>query len=205
MKTFLKLFLLITFFTTALATQEAADPTHELIALLNKTNTLTANFTQKIYDENGSVIDQSKGKLMLAKPDFFRWDVTKPMKQLVVSNAKQVWIYDPDLEQVIIKPVDQAISAAPLAILSGSTSALTKDFKVTKIKEGYQLASKAEDLSFKTIQLSFKQDRITAMILFDNLGQKTELQFSNLSMNPVLPKGTFEFVPPKGVDVIDSR
>jgi outer membrane lipoprotein carrier protein len=142
---------------------------------------------------------------MLAKPDLFRWEVTKPAKQLVISNSHQIWIYDPDLAQVIIKPVDKAINAAPLAILSGSTEALTQDFHISKIKEGYQLASQVADLNFQTIQLHFKQDHISAMILFDNLGQKTELKFSNLSLNPILAKNTFEFISPKGVDVIDTR
>jgi outer membrane lipoprotein carrier protein len=205
MKNFSLLLPLILFFSTALAGPDASRSAETLISLLNQTSRLSADFTQKIYDESGHLIDQSSGKLSLAKPDRFRWEVLKPMKQLVVSNSHQIWIYDPDLAQVIIKPVDKAVNAAPLAILSGATEALTKDFKINRIKEGYQLTSQVEDLNFDRIQLWFKDGKISAMILFDNLGQKTELIFSNLSLNPILSKETFEFVSPKGVDVIDTR
>ena len=204
MKIFLTLFTLLLFSFTAFAAEKNLDATQALISLLNKTHSLSSDFTQNIYDETGHLIDHSSGTLKLAKPNLFRWEVQKPMTQLVVSNSQQVWVYDPDLQQVIIKPVDHTLSVTPLSILSGSSDVLSKNFKITKTKAGYQLISKAEDLNFNTIDLGFAQDHISSMTLFDNLGQKTELVFSHLVSNPVFPPHTFDFKPPKGIDIVDA-
>jgi outer membrane lipoprotein carrier protein len=42
------------------------------------------------------------------------------------------------------------------------------------------------------------------MILKDSLGQQTTINFSNVKLNPTLSANAFNFVPPKGTDVIDQ-
>ena len=49
----------------------------------------------------------------------FRWNVDKPYKQLLVGDGDRVWIYDPDLNQVISRKSDKALGSTPAALLSG--------------------------------------------------------------------------------------
>ncbi len=181
---------------------ENSNATQELIKLLQNTRTMQADFVQKIYDENGSVIDTSNGTLVLSKPNKFRWQVVNPMNQLVVSNGSKIWTYDADLAQVVIKPVNQAIAATPLAILSGSTEALGKGYVITKQGDSYKLVVKQQETNFTTIILKFSNGAISGMTLFDNLGQKTQLEFTEVKINLPVKTSDFQFTPPKGVDVI---
>ncbi len=182
----------------------AATPTQQLAQLLQNTSTLQANFVQKIYDESGTVIDQSSGQFILARPNQFRWQVLKPMNQLVVSNGQKIWTYDADLEQVVVKSVGKAIAATPLAILSGDTNALIKDFIITGRGNVYYLHAKQSDTNFTDINLYFSNNTIVGMTLFDNLGQKTELHFTQLKTNVAVTASDFVFVPPQGVDVVQG-
>ena len=40
------------------------------------------------------------------------------------------------------------------------------------------------------------------MVLYDNFGQTTSLNFLQMERNPSLDAGLFRFVPPKGADVV---
>jgi outer membrane lipoprotein carrier protein len=42
------------------------------------------------------------------------------------------------------------------------------------------------------------------MILQDSLGQTTTVRFNNVQVNAAIPASTFNFVPPKGTDIIDQ-
>jgi outer membrane lipoprotein-sorting protein len=43
------------------------------------------------------------------------------------------------------------------------------------------------------------------MVLFDNLGQTSELHFSEVLRDKIFDESLFEFIPPVGIDVIDTR
>ena len=43
------------------------------------------------------------------------------------------------------------------------------------------------------------------MAFTDLLGQSTEIVFANWQRNPAFASGTFNYVPPKGVDVVGGE
>ena len=43
---------------------------------------------------------ESSGKFYFARPDRMRWDYLEGQRQVVVGDGNNVWIYQPDLEQV---------------------------------------------------------------------------------------------------------
>ena len=56
----------------------------------------TLYFTQRVYDKKGAVIQNSSGLLYLSRPGKFRWVYMNPEPQEIVSDGKNVWIYDED-------------------------------------------------------------------------------------------------------------
>ena len=50
--------------------------------------------------------------------------------------------------------------------------------------------------------MGFAGGQLKAMVLHDNFGQTTSLQFGQIERNPALDAGLFRFVPPKGADVV---
>lgn len=176
----------------------------DLINIFKPINTIQGSFTQVIKDQNGQIISNSKGKFILQRPNHFRWEVLTPLKQLMIANGKTLWLYQPDLEQVTESPISKKIGQTPLAILSGSTKALTEHYQVSKKGHTFILIPKTNTTAFHRIELTLNGCKITQMILLDSFSQRTILTFTDLLLNKNVSPKTFEFVVPKGVDVIKN-
>ena len=61
--------------------------------------------------------NRSSGKVAVSAPRLFRWEYVKPYPQLIVADGKKVWVYDPDLQQVSVRPQGEEEQNSPLAVL----------------------------------------------------------------------------------------
>ena len=68
-----------------------------------------------------------------------------------------------------------------------------------------RLIPKQKDTGFKEIRLGFGPKHLQGMELVDGFDQVTRLVFSNVKSGESLPKDSFRFVPPEGVDVVGDR
>ncbi|MDH5790388.1 MAG: outer-membrane lipoprotein carrier protein LolA, partial [Nitrospinota bacterium] len=62
---------------------------------------------------------------------------------------------------------------------------------------------KAQNLSKMVLLADKKNYQIVGSRVYDNLGNKTEMLFSNTRINPNLENILFQFKVPKGVEIID--
>ena len=81
---------------------------------------LETDFVQSVFDADSQLIESSSGHMLMQKPGRFRWDYRQPYEQLIVADGDRIWHYDSDLEQVTVRRLDRALSATPLALLSGA-------------------------------------------------------------------------------------
>jgi len=170
---------------------------------------LDAGFRQVVLDANGRVAQRSAGHMAMAKPARFRWDYTEPSPQTIVADGKRLWVYDPGLEQVTVKPLDNALGSTPLALLSG-VAPIDQAFSVGKVQriqglDWYTLTPKSSDSDFQSLRIGFGDGELAAIELLDKLGGRTRLDFIGLKHNPALDAAEFVFTPPAGVDVIGDR
>jgi outer membrane lipoprotein carrier protein len=187
--------------TTALAT-----PATEVEKYLSGLATWSADFTQTIDDGHGNVMRSAAGKLYLQKPGKFRWDYSQPSEQLILTDGKQIWFYDKDLQQANVRDMDASLSSTPAVLLSGSGS-VSDQFDVTALPasgglEWYQLIPKHPDTDFQLVRIGFNKGELASMFLADKLNQVTQLTFTNPKRNARFAPDLFSFVPPPGVDVI---
>lgn len=187
----------------------AATPAAALTQLLSTTQTMQADFTQTINDSKGKLTEQSAGHMALQRPGKFRWEVTKPIAQLVVANNIRLWIYDPELEQVTIRLLNKEIDNTPAMLLSNSDIAIEKNFKVQTIKNAaalqwFVLLPKNHDSMLAFIKMGFSHGQIREIDLQDHLGHNTVIEFYNVALNHPLPSALFYFTPPAHTDVIDE-
>jgi len=129
---------------------------------------------------------------------------------VVVSDGKTLWLYDPDLEQVTVKPLDQVLANTPALLLGVDLPALKKEFQVSPLAtsdglEWFELLPRNEESVFRQVLIGFRGEMLERMELFDHLGQSTQLQFSGVEVNPNLDAARFHFTPPPGVDVIGAE
>ncbi|QCU72570.1 outer membrane lipoprotein chaperone LolA [Luteimonas yindakuii] len=169
---------------------------------------LDGQFAQRVFDGNGRVKESSSGRVALSAPRLFRWEYVKPYPQLIVADGRRVWVFDPDLEQVTVRPQGPEEQNSPLATLI-EPGRLDRDFDVSEEAapvDGLHWMTltpkRDQDASFQSARLGFDATALVRMEVVDALGQRTEIAFSGWRKNPRFAADTFRYTPPAGVDVI---
>ena len=183
----------------------AADAAQRLQAALKNLDNVSAEFKQTLLDEDKNIVQQSRGTLALQRPGKFAWIYTEPFEQRIIGDGEELWIYDVELEQVTVKPMDAGISNAPIMILMKQTD-VTQQFDVSEVGQRkflywVELLPHAGDLEYSSIFIGLEDDSVRAMELQDQFGQSTQIVFENMRVGVVHNPATFKFVPPEGVDV----
>lgn len=184
----------------------AATAVEQLHDFLQATRTLRADFTQNVLTKGGRKPQLSSGTVAVSRPGKLRWEILKPYPQLIVGDGQKIWIHDPELQQVTVRKVGQALGSTPAALLAGSNE-LEKNFSLREAGQSdgvnwVEATPKATDSGFEKIRIGFAGGELKAMELFDSFGQTTQVNFSRIERNPALPASAFRFTPPAGTDVV---
>lgn len=184
-----------------------ADAVDALREFTREVRTARAAFTQVVTSPDGAKKKTSSGSFEFARPNRFRFAYAKPYEQLIVGDGDKVWLYDVDLQQVTVRPMDQALGATPAALLAGSN--LEKDFelKAQPSAQGIDWVqatprNRNESIGFQSLRVGFRGKVLAAIELVDSFGQRSQLTFSEVATNGAPAADTFRFTPPKGVDVL---
>lgn len=202
----INIFMLLLLATSTYAENKTED---HLTRFLDNMQTLQANFKQTLVDDQGIELESSSGVVFLKRPNKFRWDYKHPYLQTIVTNGEVLWFYDEDLEQVTIREVSSSIESTPVAIL-GSYEDIDKQFIIIDLEniEGFdwvELTPRDIESQYDSVRLGFDREKLGMMVMFDNLGQVTRIDFTEEIINKKLDNHTFDFEPPEGIDVIDDR
>lgn len=196
-------------FGAALPSAVAATSVQLLEQWLQQTKSGSAQFTQTVSNPKGPAQAPASGQFAFERPDRFRWDYAKPYRQVIVSDGKQLWTYDHDLDQVTITPVTQAFKGTPAAIFAGTD--LTKLFALQAQPDAeglqwVQATPKSKDGNFDWIRIGLRTTaqgpEVAELQLRDAFGQISTMRFTAIARNPVLAADSFRFTPPKGASVI---
>lgn len=190
----------------AAAAAPATDGAARLEKMLAEAKTVQADFTQVLLDAELAAKKEQSGRFALARPGKFRWDYSAPNAQTIVSDGKKLWVYDAELAQVTVKPLDGALASSPAALLGGKGK-LADNFKITDAGDDsglrwLELVPKVDDGEFDKLRLGLGERFIEVMELTDAFGQLTRITLKDAKLNAALPKGTFDFTPPPGADVV---
>lgn len=193
---------------TPLVASAQATPKDNLDALLQSISTLTADVTQLIVESDGGILEESDIRLTLKKPDGFSWETISPFPELIVTNGKKLWNYQPDLEQVVIEDWDTSRSELAAQLLNGQTDNLAEEYTITEAEsdnretQEFRLSPRASDSVYEEITISFLNGTLEMIYLNNKNGERTVWQFSRLQQNLPLEDSLFEFIPPEGIEVI---
>ncbi len=191
-----------------------ADDSKELAELLEAYKTIQGNFEQSLKDEKGELIQESSGTFVVKSPGFFRWDTQDPFPQLLVSNLDKIWLYDPDLEQVTIRPYSQEVDQSPALLLSGDVEKISAIYNIQKVNTDadtnkltsrFVLTPKVTNNVFIQLELGFINKDLSEMYLADSLGQTTRFILKDTILNKAVENNVFEFDIPEGVDVLTDE
>jgi outer membrane lipoprotein carrier protein len=183
----------------------AEDAAQRLMAALKNMDNLTTEFKQTLLDEDKNIVQQSSGTLALQRPGKFAWIYTDPFEQRIIADGSELWVYDVELDQVTVKPMDQGLSNAPIMILMKQAD-VSEQFEINEVGQRkflywVELSPHAADLEYTHVYIGIDGDQVRAMELQDQFGQSTQIVFENQRSGVIHNPATFKFVPPPGVDV----
>ena len=194
---------------TAVPTDDAAA-LRELLAPMRE---YAAQFEQVVIDARGRSVQTATGTMRLQRPGRFRWEVVEPYSQLVVTDGTTVYVFDADLEQVTVQPLDETLQGTPARLLIGSMDALETTFVVVREEAAsFTLHPRNEEALYRRIHLEFAPHPgvreqasgalLVGLVIVDHLDQETRVVFRNPTLTPPPAAGVFDFHIPDDVDVI---
>jgi outer membrane lipoprotein carrier protein len=188
--------------------EKADDSKRELMAKLAKIEFFSAEFNQQIFDQAGNELQQGSGVLAVSKPNLVNWQTIMPDESLIVSDGKNLWFYDPFVEQVSVYSLESAIANTPILLITSNDEQLWQDYSVNQLTANrYLISANNENARVKSLELSFVQKlnhlELAAFNILDATGQ---LSVITLTHQDKAPKASlFTFSVPEGVYLDDQR
>ncbi|MHB8786850.1 MAG: outer membrane lipoprotein chaperone LolA [Thauera sp.] len=163
-------------------------------------------FEQVVTAQSGRRPQEASGSFAYARPGRFHWEYDRPYRQVLVGDGERLWSWDPDLNQVTVRTIGDALGATPAAILFGS-GALEDSFELADGGEHDGLAwaearPRRTESGFESLRIGLADGQLRRMEMRDHFGQTTVIHFTRLRANPEFAADRFTFSPPAGADVI---
>lgn len=171
------------------------------------------------YVGTGASGQEVKGKVSIKKKDKFKVQYTEPTEQFLISNGKFMWVYTPNLKQVIKQnAADAALDTNFYIEIENSIEYFVKNSK-TRMEENdlvYTLVMVPKDrkkLDFDEITVSIEKTNLVpeymSMKYDGSLSEVTFLNVKNYTAEeaalvPELSDANFEFKTPEGVEEIEA-
>lgn len=137
-------------------------------------NSFKADFVQTVTDEKHQVLTY-KGSVVALKPQYALWKYKEPVEKNVYIQKRRVTIVEPELEQVIVRKINQDFNIFTLIK------------NATKIDTNSYLAK----LDETKIVLEFKDEKLTSLSYKDKFDNDVKVLFSNQQHNLALSDETF--------------
>ncbi len=158
-----------------------------LFAVSEKTETMKAEFVQTITDDKESTITY-KGNMLAKRPNMALWHYREPIEKTVYITASRVTIVEPELEQAIIKRLDNGIDI--LAILASAK----KDAK----------NSYTAYYNNKEYHITMQSDMIKSISYSDAFDNVVKIVFSSQQINKSIKDSRFKADIPADFDIIND-
>jgi outer membrane lipoprotein carrier protein len=192
----------------ALTADQIAD---RIQAFYDKTKTFKAAFKQVYTAKAYAKTKEGLGQVILEKPGKMSWRYTNNGNR-IVSDGKLIRVYEKENQQMYEQPLDKSPYPAALAFLVG-TGSLKQSFKLTKLdpktvnfEGGYVLAGEPREATpayqKMLVYVDMATFQVRRVLLLDAQGNKNRFDFTSTEVNLKPPPGEFNFVPPKGTQVV---
>jgi outer membrane lipoprotein carrier protein len=197
----------------------AKDPTAGQVAekiqkFYKATQDFQAAFQQEYFSKALDRKKRSSGFVYIKKPGMMRWDYKEPRPKHFVADGKALYIYDPELEQVMVDRTFSGSSLTTAVTFLWGQGRLADEFTIAFYGRGdlggpqhyvLQMLPKKKARFKKLIMVVDQQTfRVTETVVEDPGGNVNHIFFANISTNVGLSDESFHFKIPEGIDVIEA-
>lgn len=195
-----------------------ADSLDSLALFLKQTRSMRADFVQVVAapakEGRPSKPKTSSGSFAFVRPSVFRFDYNKPFVQNIVADGKNLWLFDADLNQVTVRSQAQALGSTPASLIASASDLATlgKEFELlaapSEAGVDWVVAKpKMKDSSLQQVRIGLRSEDgqmvLAHLDIVDAFGTRSQMRFDKVDVNPSqLTASQFNFVPPKGADVV---
>lgn len=180
-------------------------------AFYDQARTYQADFKQRFTIWAHNRTKDSSGSVVFAKPGKMHWRYTSN-GNVVVSDGKEIKIYEPENKQMYLQKVNSTQYPAALAFLMGQGK-LTDAFVLKKLNSadlkfpgGHVLLGTPKSPTPAYQQILFYIDaktfQVRRVLLVDAQKNRNRFDFAKARVNEAVKKGAFTFQPPPGTNVI---
>jgi outer membrane lipoprotein carrier protein len=183
--------------------------------------TLQVKFLER-YTEGGRFVRAEAGTAYFLRPGKMRWDYAAPEQNTFLVDGKYVWFYSPADRTATRMPAKQSEDwRTPLAFLTTHIRLSRLCSKIEQQKES--AAVQAGDIVFRC-ELRASQEsspnsgssihavlfevspdgELNRIVVQEEAGMELEFSFKNWQWDPPIDKRLFEFVPPRGVAIVNG-
>lgn len=185
--------------------QVLADASQDLQERLNKVNSFQASFSQKVTSPEGDLIQEGVGELWLERPNLFNWNMTSPDESVLVSDGKNLWFYNPFVEQVTVTNLSDATQDTPFLLITRNDPRDWKQYSIIQQGNTFDLKPKQTNGTLKGFSITVSpQGTIEKFAAVEQDGQTSTYQLKEQKNGHVDPS-KFKFTVPKGVTLDDQR
>lgn len=176
-----------------------------LQAYVNNLKTFSADFEQIQPDEAVFAINKSAGHFQLNRPGQLVWQYTTPTPQKIVIDGVNLWVFDEDLDQVTVRPIEDIKGDIPLSWILYSENI---EDKFTILDAGHRNGMDWYNLTpknstyFQSIEVGMKEGEMAEVWMYQTADNITKVRFYNIESNLVIPLKNFQFHVPEGVDLV---
>ena len=167
----------------------------------------SANFEQiTIHDEKRRLV---RGKIIANRSGKFKISYYEPLNEIMFSDGKDFYRYDPELEQVNVQPLDELLSETPIGLFTLNLEEIKELFVVKDCESNLnsyscQLTSKKEESFIRWINITIKNSVFYSLRYLDSFGQIVSLKFKEASLSEI-PTEEFKLIIPEGTDIVSFR
>lgn len=181
-----------------------AKAVKELQDRLEKVKQYSADFSQTVRSSKGKEVQSGSGKLQIKRPNLFRMDTKSPNENLIVSDGRDVWFYDPFVSQVTVDTVKKAVNRTPFVLLTSNDKANWDLYNVTQNADTFTLEPKLKG-NLKQFDIRVDKDGLVRGFSSIERDGQSNLYILRSITTKEIPANQFRFSPPTGTQVDDQR
>ena len=191
-------------------TKEQADFSEDpnyLFNTINEHQFFSANFEQTTLQERKKRL--IKGEIKAHRSGIFKISYFEPLNEVMFSDGKDFYRFDPELEQLNIQPLEELLEETPVGLFTLNLEEIRKLFVFSECQKNLNqfsclLTSKKEESFIEWINIGVKDNVFYYFEYLDTFGQTVSLKFTNVSLSKI-PNKEIKLNIPEGTDIVSFR
>jgi len=184
-----------------------SEDSNYLFNFINKHQYFSAQFEQTTLQEKKKRLIE--GEIKAHRSGIFKISYFEPLNEVMFSDGKDFYRFDPELEQLNIQPLEELLEETPVGLFTLNLEEIKELFIFSECRKNLNqfsclLTSKKEESFIKWIDIGVKNNVFDSFKYLDTFGQTISLKFKNVSLKKI-PNKEFKLNIPEGTDIVSFR